>query len=189
MINRSIFYESFRAAFGRLRQSQVDGMNILLALMDADPWPTIWHAAYFMATVKHEAAETWWPISERGPIDYFGQYEPGMRIGNELGNVMPGDGYLYRGRGYVQVTGRRNYERATKETGFPLLSYPEGLLWPALSYQVAKSGMLLGWFTGASLDNYSGDYRNARRVVNGTDRAELIAGYATKFETIMKRSA
>lgn len=48
-------------------------------------------------------------------------------------------------------------------------------------------GCTEGWFTGKKLADYS-DYVNMRRVVNGTDRAEMIAGYAETFEAALLMS-
>ena len=56
-------------------------------------------------------------------------------------------------------------------------------------YAAAKilvRGCSEGWFTGKKLDDYlPGDYRGARRVVNGLDKADLIAGYAREFEAAL----
>ncbi len=177
--DRAKFFGGYRAAFGPLRkQSQVDGLEKLLALMEADPWPDIRDAAYFLATVKHECADTWQPISERGTDAYFSRYEGRAA----LGNTEPGDGLRFKGRGYVQITGRANYER------FGIADTPTSALDPDVSYGIAKRGMLEGLFTGKKLSDYP-DYLNKRRAINGTDRAEMIAGYARKFEGILRTSA
>jgi hypothetical protein len=50
-------------------------------------------------------------------------------------------------------------------------------------------GMFEGWFTGKKLEDYifgnTCDYVGARKIVNGTDRAETIAGYAEKFQSAL----
>lgn len=100
-----------------------------------------------------------------------------------LGNTLPNDGWVYRGRGSVQITGRLNYGRASKKLNIDLLASPERALEPAVSAQILVAGCTEGWFTGKRLSDYlPNDYVNARRVVNGTDRANEIAGYARAFE-------
>lgn len=142
--------------------------------------------AYMLATVQHETAGTYEPIEERGDIAYFARYER-MR---SLGNVMPGDGYRYRGRGFVQLTGRGNYEStrdrlATLGIMVNLVAEPGLACEWDVAYQVLVRGMLGGWFTGRPLGAYVAgpklDYRNARRVVNGLDQASLIAAYANRW--------
>lgn len=174
--DRAKFFGLYRTVFSKLRsQLQVDGLEALLGMMEADPWPDIRDEAYFLATVKHECADTWRPIAERGSKSYFDRYE-GRK---DLGNTRPGDGYLFRGRGYVQITGRRNYER------FGIADSPEAALDTKTAYDIAKRGMLDGLFTGKKLSDYP-DYVNKRRVVNGLDRAENIAGHARGFEGILR---
>lgn len=174
--DRAKFFGRYRTVFGPLRsQSQVDGLETLLGLMETDPWPDIRDEAYFLATVKHECADTWQPIVERGSRSYFDRYE-GRK---DLGNTQPGDGYLFRGRGYVQVTGRANYEK------FGIADRPEDALQARSAYGIAMTGMLGGLFTGKKLADFP-DYVNKRRVVNGLDNAELIAGYARNCEGILR---
>lgn len=182
--DRDRFFTGIREAFGPLRQSQVDGLNALLPMIESDPrLVDVRHIAYILATVKHETAGTYEPIVERGQRSHFDQYEAGTRKGHSLGNRFRGDGYLYRGRGYVQITGRRNYER------YGIADEPDRALEPAQAYEILVGGMLAGAFTGKKLGDYLTpsvtDYRNARRTVNGTDRADQIADYARAFERIL----
>jgi hypothetical protein len=147
-------------------------------------------AAYVLATAYHESAHLIRPIYERGARDYFNKYEPGTRIGEMLGNDHAGDGYLYRGRGYVQLTGRANYAKAGAKLGLDLIRLPDLALVPANAAQILVVGMLDGWFTGKSLSSYitlsSSDFVNARRIINGMDRADLIAGYAKEYDALLK---
>lgn len=146
--------------------------------------------AYVMATVKHETADTWEPIYERGARAYFNKYEPDTIIGDRLGNTKTGDGYLYRGRGYVQITGRANYERMSKVLNVDLVNTPDLALDEGIAYMILSLGMSRGLFTGKCLNDYikSGlppDYFNARRIINGLDRAAMIANYAVSFERLI----
>lgn len=145
--------------------------------------------AYVLATSFHESAHTMKPIYERGARAYFDKYEPGTRIGAVLGNTQAGDGYLFRGRGYVQLTGRANYAKAGAKLGLNLIRLPDLALVSANAAQVIVLGMIEGWFTGKSLSSYitlsSSDFVNARRIINGTDRADLIAGYAHEYDALL----
>lgn len=182
------FYEGFRAAFGTINEEQVRGLDTLLTAMQADAELTdVRHAAYMLATVKHECADTFLPIIERGSEGYFNR-----RYGHrtDLGNLYEGDGARYRGRGYVQITGRANYGRFSPITGCDLLAHPEKALEPEIAYQIMSHGMREGNFTGRGLFRYINDtgcdYVEARRIINGTDKAHAIARYAEKFETILR---
>lgn len=196
-MNHVVFFNGYRDAFGRLRQEMVTGIELLGRLMETDDQiKDIRWAAYMLATVKHECADTWRPITERGRKAYFDKYETGTRIGKRLGNTQPGDGWKYRGRGYVQITGRANYERLSKALKLPaeqnLIDNPDNTLIPAVAYSIMSYGMRKGAFTGKKLADYlsgdSSDYKNARRIINGTDQWQRIQGYAEKFEEILRKS-
>lgn len=210
--DRDRFYASYRIAFpSRLSQSQVDGLNTLLSSIETDTHLTdIRHAAYMLATVKHECADTWQPIIERGARSYFDKYEAGTAIGKRLGNKLTGDGYRYRGRGYVQITGRANYMRMTDKINvemldsdnisdrnaadhiIDLIADPDQALRPSIAYEIMWVGMRRGLFTGKKLSDYINDsecdYVNARRIINGLDRALLVASYAQDIEKVLRTS-
>jgi putative chitinase len=183
------FWAIVRKLFGgELSQRQVDGIDAILAASSGLP---ISHRAYMLATAKHETADTMQPITEYGGRKYFDKYDTG-KLAKALGNTpdKDGDGYLYRGRGYVQITGRANYAKAGDKLGLDLLSNPDAALNPTVAARILVRGCSEGWFTGKKLSDYipSGKadaYQQARRVVNGTDRAELIASYAKVFEAAL----
>lgn len=178
-MNRSEFYARVRPMFGgALSQREVDGIEALLAAIAGLP---ITHQAYLLATVKHETADTMQPITEYGGRKYFSKYDTG-KLAKQLGNTpeADGDGFLYRGRGYVQITGRANYAKAGLALGLDLLRNPDLALQPTIAAKILVRGCVEGWFTGKRLADYA-DYRDMRRVVNGTDDADLIAKYARGF--------
>jgi putative chitinase len=182
-----LFYATVRRHFGPLSQEQVDALNALLVFVERDIDAgriTIPHAAYFLATAKHETADTYAPITERGGRLYCTRrYELNLRKRRELGNTRVGDGYRFRGRGYVQITGRSNY------TAFGIADTPDAALVPETAWRIMRDGMLRGVF-GRKLTEFVGvgqrDYVGARRSVNGTDRAQLIADYAHIFERALR---
>lgn len=182
------FFQSIRPMFGgTLSQSQVDGLNTLLDATEGQPKPI---RAYLLATTFHETAGTMQPIHERGSRSYFDKYDAGTPIGKRLGNTAKGDGYTFRGRGYVQITGRANYDKATRKLGVDFVRGPERALNPKWAAQILVRGSNEGWFTGKKLSDYitdaKKDYHNARRVINGLDQASRIARYAQRFEAALE---
>lgn len=179
-MSKADFYNAIRPMFGgSLTSEQVQGIETIL---DATQGLPIGHRAYLLATAKHETADTMQPIHERGKKAYFNKYEPGTRIGNALGNTKPGDGYLFRGRGFVQLTGRANYAKASKKLGVDLVGNPDAALDAQTASRILVRGCAEGWFTGKKLSDYLPDsFVEARRVINGTDRAQEIAASAISF--------
>ena len=181
-MNRSEFYARVRPMFGgALSQKQVDGIEAIMAATAGLPDEV---QAYLLATARHETDDTMQPITEYGGRKYFDKYDTG-KLAKALGNTpeADGDGFKYRGRGYVQITGRANYSKAGDWLKIDLINNPDLALQPTIAAQILVRGCCNGWFTGKKLSDYlPGDYINARRVVNGTDKADLIAGYARGFE-------
>ncbi len=195
--NHTTFFNGYRDIYGKLNQTQVSGLDNLLGYIEQDNDVTdIRWVAYMLATIKHECADTYQPITERGPKSYFDKYNAGTSIGKRLGNTAKGDGYLYRGRGYVQITGRANYQKLSAALALSeennLLDSPDNALTPGIAYRIISYGMRNGTFTGKKLSNYINDagcdYTNARRIINGLDQAAKIKGYAVNFEKILKDS-
>ena len=189
VIDRKRLFDGVRAPLfkGRFSASQVAGIDAIIDAFEATKFTNLDWAAYMLATAYHEVGGTMQPITERGPRAYFNKYEPGTRIGKALGNTIKGDGYLFRGRGYTQITGRANYAKASAALGVDLVAKPELALSQPIAAKIMTRGMSEGWFTGRELAdyfNYTGqDWIGARRIINGTDRAELIAGYARIFRS------
>ncbi len=186
--NRQIFFAKYRELFNpaKITTKQVQGIESLLAFIENDPELTdVRHVAYALATIKHECADRWNPIAEFASGK---QYEGRA----DLGNVIAGDGTRFKGRGYVQITGRANYRKFGLRLGLDLLNEPNLALEPDISYQIASLGMRQGMFTGKGLNDFIHadhcDYRNARRIINGMNKADKIKGYADKFESMLRAS-
>ena len=200
-LDREAFFDAVRAKPfpKRLTAPQVSGMEAILNACPVD-FP-IDHLAYGLATTFHETAATMLPIKEYGSDAYFnGRYGPeGKKPGlaKVLGNTQAGDGAKFCGRGYVQLTGRANYAKATRrlrELGYlssalDLVETPRLAMEPGIAAVVMFVGMSEGWFTSKRLSDYFGpgkaDWANARRIINGTDKAATIAGYAKAFQAAL----
>jgi predicted chitinase len=163
----------------RLKPRMDEHIRLILAECDTHKVTQPEQRAYILATAYHESGLA--PIEEFGPDSYFNRYEGK----SSLGNTQPGDGLKFRGRGYVQITGRLNYGRYAELTRKPLLEQPELVLEKNLAAFILVHGMANGAFTTKKLGDYVNaeeiDFLGARRVVNGQDRALLIAGYADQF--------
>ena len=183
MINRPQFFASMRPLFKRLSQSQVDGLNFLLDAFEQDGGLSVQEMAYMLATAYHETAATMLPIEEYGK-------GRGRKYGQNIdidGSRYKGLPHIYYGRGYVQLTWLTNYKRAGDKICVDLVNHPELALNPTYAAQIMIAGMREGWFTGKKLSDYikagKVDYVGARRIINGTDKAQLIAGYAKQLES------
>tara|TARA_R110002167_G_scaffold42512_2_gene129095 strand:+ start:1266 stop:1967 length:702 start_codon:yes stop_codon:yes gene_type:complete len=150
--------------------------------------------AYVLATAYWETARTMKPINEAGgPVYFKRMYDiTGNRpdVARRLGNMQPGDGVKFAGRGYVQITGRDNYLRAGQKLGISLVSRPDDALRSEYAAPILVMGMAEGWFTGKKLSDYitlqRSGFVNARRIINGKDRAGEIAAIARDYDKALK---
>ena len=168
MIDRKEFYSQIRATLvkGGLNQAQVDGFEAILDEWERRSLTDLRWLAYIMATAWHETAQRMQPIEE------FGRGR--------------GKAYAptYYGRGLVQITWERNYAKLSDVIDVDLVTHPEKALEMDNAIQILFEGMIDGLFTGKALSDYFGrnaDWRGARAIVNGKDRAAEIAGYAQKI--------
>lgn len=175
-LNRAAFYAAVRASLfdGRLKASQVTGMD---AILDAAPSLLgTTSLGYALATTFHETARTMQPIEE---------------YGRGKGRAYGPTGFW--GRGFVQLTWEVNYAKATarlRQLGIlradeDLVKTPKLAMRLDVAAAILFYGMVEGWFTGKKLADYFGGGRyepvGARRIINGTDKDELIAGQCGKF--------
>ena len=191
------FYDRCRTGLlrdnGGLETSEFEGLAATLALCEARSLGVA-DTAYILATEFHETSGTMQPIKEYGgPAYFFNMYDPqGKRpaLAKKNGNVHPGDGIRYIGRGKVQLTWRGNYRRVGQLIGHDLENNPDLALRMDIATIILVDGMLGGWFSGRKLRDSlprcgkatSLQFRRSRPIVNGTDKADLIASYAIEFQ-------
>lgn len=202
---KAFFAELSAHLLGTLSQSEVDGCNAIIGACGGAGWP-IGDTAYALATAYHEAAGTMQPIKEYGgPVYFTRMYDiTGARPAKarELGNLTPGDGAKYAGRGYPQLTGKRNYAKASAKLqelgilkpGEDLVADPDLALRADVAAAIMVYGMREGWFTGHQLDDdipRSGvatyeQFVRSRDIINGTDKAASIATEAVEFQRALQ---
>ena len=169
MIDLAVFFSAVRKTLfpNGLTKGQVDGMERIIKCWEDEYSKNRWkiqlaELAYILATIYHETGKVMRPIKEGGGQQYLRSKKY----------------YSYIGVGLVQVTWAANWKR------WGISSIEDGLSWP-IALRATFEGMAEGAFTGKKLSDYIGngrrDYVGARRIINGTDRAQLIAGYAEKF--------
>jgi len=196
LVNPGAFFAHLKAAqvLGpTLDQSEVDGVNAILAACGSAAWGPRF-TAYALGTADRETAGTMQPIKEYGGAAYFARrYDikgSNPALARRLGNTVPGDGVTFAGRGFVQITGRANYQKAGEKLGYPLVGNPALALRPDIAAAIMVRGMSEGWFTGKKLADYitaeKCDFVNARRIINGTDHAKEIANEAAHYLAALK---
>lgn len=131
----------------------VDHLNVALALADASSAP---RAAMFLAQVAEESGEFRFSEEIASGAAYEGRHD--------LGNTQPGDGTRFKGRGWLQITGRSNYQHLATALQLPLLEHPE------LAALPAHAGRVAAWFwrahgLNAHADRF--DLVGCTRIING----------------------
>ena len=176
-MNRTVFFDKVRDLLfkGSMKQSQVDGLNFIIDQWNETGFTNRQWLAYALATAFHETAFTMQPIRE------FGRGK-----GKKYGTT-------YYGRGYVQLTWLVNYRKASQHLGIDFVKNPDLVMDPENAAYIMFQGMADGWFTGKEFADYisagNRDYYNARRIINGTDKAGEIADYAIRFEAALDAAA
>lgn len=203
-------HEQFMANTPVFSQTSKSNLRTILEIIngyyDSNPdKANLFELAYMLATARHEAyyfptGEFFSSKPEVGAIAYFNKYDPVLASTEEHrnraianGNTQEGDGYRYRGRGLVHLTWKNNYRKAQEHFDVNFVSQPDKVAEPEHSVPIMIWGMKEGIFTGKKLSDYISsagvDYVDARRIINGSDQQQLIAGYARKFESILRKTS
>lgn len=187
------FFAAIRSMFpgGKLNQGQVDGINAIMDAWGASGVRDDRQLAYVLATAFHETGCTMAPVRETFATSDASAKQR-LTKAWKSGKLKVSKDYWsggYFGRGFVQLTHEANYRKAGAKLGIDLVANPSLALEPGTAATILCRGMIEGWFTGKKLSDYiatKADYVSARKIVNGTDRAVAIAGYAETFEAALR---
>jgi putative chitinase len=197
--NEANFFNKVRNTIfkGKISPGELAGTKSLLDSCSKANWCAA-HAAYALATAYHETASTMQPINEMGGPKYFTKLydvtgsNPTRARAN--GNISPGDGVKYHGRGYVQLTWKNGYANAGKKLNIDLVNNPELALDSKIAADVLIRGMSEGWFRGVSCSSTmpsaiatKDQFTKARGIINHpSDDPVLIANYAMLFQEALQ---
>jgi predicted chitinase len=179
-MNTTELFNSIRSILGTLSQTQVDVINAILESCNKHGVTDYRHIAYILATGCHECNLK--PVSESLE----------SRNGRLYNIPDKKTGQIYYGRGCPsQVTLKSNYYTFNKLLGIDLINHPDLALQIDIGAEIGVIGMKLGAFTSKKLSDYfcagTDQPIAARRIINGQDKAELIAQYyKTILEGILK---
>lgn len=181
-MKKSVFYDAIRKTlFGQITADQVQGMEVIIDEYLRRGLDDLRWLAYILSTAYHETAHTFQPIEEYGKGN-----------GRKYGVPDPTTGKTYYGRGYVQLTWLRNYQLFADRYGVDFVNQPELALVPEHAVKILFDGMINGLYSGVGLPRYFGkstDWVGARAIVNGTDKAQMLATYAKQFYQALQAAA
>jgi hypothetical protein len=198
-LHRKTLFDTLKKTLykGPMTAQQVRGWNAVLDCWERDATNNdLRWLAYEGATAHHETGGRMWPIIEatgakdKTPISVdtaIARLDRAWKAGK-----MPwvkrrywakdARGISWLGRGLPQTTHEDNYKKAQALTGHPVHSDPENMLKIEYACDVMHKMMVTGKFTGHSLRNFFNgtkcDWSGARRIINGTESAAKVAGYA-----------
>ncbi len=190
-----------------LRNNAKQSIPAILAACESAGVTNRAQIAYILATVQHESnfkpiREIWGPnqVPEQKRYDAPGNKLGNVTNSNPNANYTNGEGYLYRGRGYVQITGHANYANWSSRLGMDLVGNPDAALKPDNAARILVEGMRDGVFRNRSLDTYINgpkrDFEAARGIINGdknkynpvygATQGAGIASAAEKYYQVLK---
>lgn len=196
MIDIANFFQRIRSLglFTKLTQKQVDSLTLILVQWRLSRETDLRRLAYIFATIYHETAKTMLPIEEYGK----GKNRPYGKQLKRSGVAYTKPIRIYFGRGFVQLTWYENYDLMGRLLRIDLLNNPDLAMELDIAVKILFEGMFkasssFGDFTGRCLEMYFNDKVedpiNARRIINGTDKAKLIASYYKVFLPCLKLAA
>ncbi len=153
------------------KPKQGDVVDALNTGMDEAEINTPLRIAMYLAQILTETGGFKYFV-EQGNVGYFQKYEGRA----DLGNLVRGDGYKYRGRGFIQITGRSNYGQAGASLKLDLIGNPD------MAKDLGPAARIAGWFwrtNGLNGPSDAGNIRKVTRRINGgyTGLEDRIAWY------------
>ena len=116
--------------------------------------------AAFLAQVGHESGGLHWLTEIWGQTAAQMRYEGRL----DLGNTQPGDGFMFRGRGLIQITGRDNYQLCSTALATDFISNPQ---WLAQPEYAVRSAMWFWQSHGLNELADAGNFEKITRIING----------------------
>jgi putative chitinase len=209
-MKRSEFFSAARESVfaGKLQQEQVDGLDAILDEAEKRGTP-LQHLAYILASAHHETGGKFQPVEENliysakrltqvwpqrfpsiASAQPYANNPKGLAnkvYGGRMGNNLS-EGWTYRGRGLIQITGKDNYAR------FGISTVPEKACQMPTAVMILFNGMTKGIFTGKKLADFitdkKADYYAARAIVNGDTKTNgrSIAAKAVAYEKALRKA-
>lgn len=141
------------------------------------------HSAKITAAEAHRIAAL--PVAQRGPVLFNRVYGVGnLTKMREFNNTGPNDGWLYRGGGMMQCTGKSNYAVMAKKTGLPLVEHPEMLAQPDSAFMAAYLEWAQDGRCNAAADR--DDVTAVRHVINGgTNGLAACKAFLAKAKSVL----
>jgi putative chitinase len=143
------------------RELYLPFINKVMEIYEID---TPLRASAFLAQIAHESGELRYMEEIWGPTEQQKKYEPPSELAQKLGNTESGDGFRYRGRGSMMITGRANYQKYGDRLGVDLVGNPDLVATP----QYAFSTAVLYWkLNGLNELADIQDFTTITRKING----------------------
>lgn len=161
------------------------GVNATFERFNVDTKLRIVH---FLAQIMHESGGFKWLRELWGPTEQQKKYDPPFNLAKTLGNFNKGEGFKYRGRGLIQLTGKYNYQKFTDEVGKDFGT--NFVLQPDLVETAPYAVLVAGWYWNQKNINDLADRDDlrgvTRRINGGFNGLEDRRKYLKRAKLVLK---